>query len=257
MTQSQKDLFDSIDDFLDDTLDSLDTAASAALSIPNDLSAKDKKFLSDLADQLKLVVSYDEFTDDGVNFVTVAFDPEMIKLAREEVEEDDENRVSTEEEDGDESSEAEEIGIVHLNLNGQVERMARKNKEVKQKDGSEWQQAIKRVLKKYEKAEVAKEFNEEEFEQQMEKEIQDKMVTWKADYYKVRGSVAPPSSSRQKLLTRVTIFRKNSNSTQSRNRKRSTISRTDTSKVFNGSCTTITKVSQVGDGSTTTTTPRR
>lgn len=81
----------------------------------------------------------------------------------------------------------EEIGIVHLNLNGRVERQARKKKQEAKKvrEEAEWQKAIRRVLRKYERAEVQKEFDEEEFEKQMEKEIQEKMITWKSDYYKV------------------------------------------------------------------------
>ncbi|GAA5913499.1 chromatin-binding exonuclease XRN1 [Sporobolomyces salmoneus] len=199
LTETQKKLFLSLQSFLLSSLSSLDTASTATYQFPNDLSAKDKKFLSDFSDELKLVVTYDEFNDDGENLVTVSFDDEIIRLAREEEEEDEEGedgRISTEEEEGDESSEAEEIGIVHLNLNGNVERIAQKKKMEKELNGgekeeSEWQRAIKRVLKKYEKAEVSKEYNEEEFEQEMEREIQEKMITWKADYYKEKLEFDP------------------------------------------------------------------
>ncbi|GAA5932467.1 chromatin-binding exonuclease XRN1 [Sporobolomyces koalae] len=185
LTESQKKLFTNLQSFLTTSLASLETAEKASYQFPNDLAAKDKKFLADFADDLKLVVTYDEFDDEGQNLVTVKFDEEIIRLAKEEEEEDG---FSTEEEDGDESSEAEEIGIVHLSLNGQVERQAKKKQA---NDEAEWQKAIKRVLKKYEKAEVAQEYNEEEFEQQMEKEIQEKMVVWKADYYKEKLEFDP------------------------------------------------------------------
>ncbi|GAA5869902.1 hypothetical protein JCM16303_001836 [Sporobolomyces ruberrimus] len=202
LTESQKKLFETLQSFLLTSLSSLETASTASLQFINDLSVKDRKFLSDFSDELKLVVTYDEFNDKGENLITVKFDEEIIRLAREEEEEDSEadaKRISTEEEEGDESSEAEEIGIVHLNLNGEVQRMARKDGQQQgkkegaagDKEESEWQMVIKRVLRKYEKAEVAKEFNEEEFEQQMEKEIQEKMVSWKSDYYKEKLEFDP------------------------------------------------------------------
>ncbi|GAA6063728.1 hypothetical protein JCM10212_001629 [Sporobolomyces blumeae] len=218
LTATQKKIFKALEQFLTASLASLDTASTATLQFPNDLSARDKKFLANFVDELRLVVTYDEFTTEGENLITVKFDDEMIRLARQEEEEaweddegeteqdddDDDARVSTEEEEGDESSEAEEIGIVHLNLNGEVERQGRKMKErrkqeqevmnrglVEDKDEAEWQQAIRRVLRKYERAEIAKEFNEDDFEKQMEKEIQDKMVTWKADYYREKLEFDP------------------------------------------------------------------
>lgn len=227
---------------------------------------KDRKFLSDFSDELKLVVTYDEFNDKGENLITVKFDEEIIRLAREEEEEDSEadaKRISTEEEEGDESSEAEEIGIVHLNLNGEVQRMARKDGQQQgkkegaagDKEESEWQMVIKRVLRKYEKAEVAKEFNEEEFEQQMEKEIQEKMVSWKSDYYKVCATCFRALS--RTLLIDDCYNRRNSSLIPSRNRKRLTTSPTATLRDSSGSYTTTTKVLRVGAGSTTTTTHQR
>lgn len=243
LTETQKKLFTTLQNFLTTSLASLDTASTASLQFPNDLAARDKKFLSDFSDELKLVVTYDEFNDEDENLITIRFDEAMIEFAREEEEEEeDEGRISTEEEEGDESSEAEEIGIVHLNLNGEVERQARKKKEQKNvREEAEWQKAIRRVLKKYERAEVQKEFNEEEFEKQMEKEIQEKMVTWKSDYYKVssRFSVSIDGTSADQ---EGVIYRRNSNLIPSKNRKRLTISLIDTSRDCNGSCTTTIRV---------------
>ncbi|GAA5965952.1 hypothetical protein JCM3765_004130 [Sporobolomyces pararoseus] len=205
LTESQKDLFNKLSKFITNHLDSLSTVTSETtrLQFPNTLSSKDKKFLSDFSQQSKLLVTYDEFEESGDNLVTVRFDPEIIRLAREEEEEEEEaeeGRVSTEEEEGDESSEAEEIGIVHLNLNGEVERIARKNKnkkEPEQGDEPEWQQAIKRVLKKYENAQVEKELNEQQVEQELEKEIEEKMINWKADYYREKLEFDPIKEPKQ------------------------------------------------------------
>ena len=65
--------------------------------------------------------------------------------------------------------------------------------ETKEGD-AEWQKAIGRVLKKYEKAETAKDFNEEEWEAEHAKVLEEKMATWKNDYYRV-SSLAPPICS--------------------------------------------------------------
>ncbi|GAA5930973.1 hypothetical protein JCM1841_003667 [Sporobolomyces salmonicolor] len=190
LTQTQKAIFTSLQAFLLSSLASLSTASSASLQFPNDLSSRDKRFLSDLADELRLVVTYDEFNDAGENLVSVRFDDEMLRLAKEEEEDEEEEGVSTEEEEGDESSEAEEIGIVHLSLNdGSIKRHARSHANgtkngAREKDEAEWQRAIRRVLRKYEKAEVAQEFNEEDWEVEHERQVQEKMEIWKRDYYK-------------------------------------------------------------------------
>lgn len=50
---------------------------------------------------------------------------------------------------------------------------------------AEWQRAILRVLKKYDKAETAKDFDEEAFEEEQNKQIEERMAKWKNDYYLV------------------------------------------------------------------------
>lgn len=157
------------------------------MQLPNTYAARDRRFLAELADKLRLFVTYDEFTDEGENLITVRFDDALLAMAREEAD----DGISEEEEEGESSSEAEDIGIVHLSLNGEVahpRRAATKAKQGKQGDGDEpeWQTAIKRVLGQYAKAEVVREITAEEAEEEQEKEIKERMEVWKRDYYKVR-----------------------------------------------------------------------
>lgn len=210
LSESQKQIVDKVSTFVLSHLATLtSTASSAQLQFPNHLvSARDRRFLSDLADALKLYVTYDEYTPEGENLVTVRFDEALVALAREEEEDDDDEEgaikgsldgVSDEETEGAESSEAEEIGIVHLSLDGGVKHAPRRNggAAVPAKvDGEpEWQTAIKRVLDKYRRAEVIRELSQEEAEEEQEKQVQDKIAQWKTDYYKVRATSSLPRAA--------------------------------------------------------------
>ncbi|GAA5924119.1 hypothetical protein JCM10213_004497 [Rhodosporidiobolus nylandii] len=193
LSETQKSIVDHLTSFVLCNLSTL--SPSASLQIPNTFAARDRRFLADLADKLRLFVTYDEFNDQGENLITVKFDDALLALAKEEAEEDGANGqgVSEEEEEGDSSSEAEEIGIVHLSLNGKVQHPPRRAGAPSAKkqagggakaDEPEWMSAIRRVLGKYEKAEVVRELSAEEAEEEQEREIQEKMEVWKRDYYK-------------------------------------------------------------------------
>ena len=132
-------------------------------------------------------------------------------------------------------------------------------------DEPEWATAIRRVLAKYDKAEVIHEKTEEEAEQEQERIVQDKIVQWKKDYYKVRRAV---SSSLLARLHRVELVadvplhllvavRRRSSSSRPRTPRPSRRSPTATSRACSGSCTTTTPASPRGAGSTTTTTRPR
>lgn len=140
MTQEQRKLFTLVKSFVIDNLGNL--SPNARLEIPNTLPARDRRFVSDLADELHLVVTYDEYDTAGTNLVVLSFDEEMLNLARED------------QEDGE--------------------------------GGNEAEGAILRVVKKYEKAETAKEFDETDWEVEHAKQIEQKMTAWKNDYYRVR-----------------------------------------------------------------------
>jgi hypothetical protein len=118
---------------------------NARLTLPSSLNVRDRRFLVDLAGELHLEVAYDEFDENNYNIIVLLFDDEALELARAESDDDD-----------DEEAEM-----------------------------AEWKQAIHRVLFKYGKAEVAKEFNEAEQEQSHATQLEGKMNTWKKEYYKV------------------------------------------------------------------------
>ena len=171
-----------------------------------------------MCEALKLYVTFDEFDDDDENVVTVKFDEALIELAREEEEEEEDEDIkgplegiSDESSEGEESSEAEEIGIVHLSLKDKDPR----KKSAASTPGSgagtngtstpasngaagdepEWKKAVERVLSRYEKAEVIREMSQEETEAEAEQQVLAKMEEWKKDYYRVRlvaGPCFPP-----------------------------------------------------------------
>lgn len=208
LSDSQKRIFDTLSSFITANLSPL--SPTAQTQFPNTLAARDQRFLSDLAEKLRLYVTYDQFNEEGENLVTIRFDEGLIKLAQEEAEDDEEEEISEESEEGESSSEAEEIGIVRLSLkDGSVQHPRRASKPVKhdkeEEDVPEWQVALKRVLSKYEKAEVVKELTAEEAEEEQEKEIQVKMAQWKRDYYKVRFS-SPPSFPSVPLSLKIELI---------------------------------------------------
>ncbi|GAA5858509.1 hypothetical protein JCM8547_007340 [Rhodosporidiobolus lusitaniae] len=201
LSETQKRIVDTLSSFILSNLSPLNPLART--QFPNAFNARDRRFLADLADKLHLFVAYDQFDAEGENLVTVEFGEVVRQLAKDEAEdaEAEEEEVSEESETGESSSEAEEIGIVHLSLNGKVQHPRRasdaaannkieaakiraQTKKAAGKDEPEWMTAIRRVLKKYDDAEVIRELSAAEAEEEQEKEVQEKMVQWKRDYYK-------------------------------------------------------------------------
>lgn len=116
--------------------------------------ARDRRFLQDLADELRMSISFDEFDENDENIIVLSFDPESVGLmqADNEAGADDDGEWEDDEE-----------------------------------DDREWKEAIERVLKKYEKAPVKEDVTEEDFEDQYAKTLNEKMDNWKREYYKVRS----------------------------------------------------------------------
>ena len=113
------------------------------MDIVNSLSARDRRFLQELADGLHLRCTWDEEDDYGQPLVVLSFDVP----------------AESEAEDGEEDTEWES------------------------EEDAESQVAIKRVLEKYNKAKVVD--NElEDFEEDFEKKVTEKMDEWKRKYYK-------------------------------------------------------------------------
>ncbi|GAA5821456.1 hypothetical protein JCM11251_004633 [Rhodosporidiobolus azoricus] len=194
LSTGQKALVDRLSTFLLSNFSPLNPTASLRFS-NTDLTARDRRFLVDLAEKLHLALTFDEFDEETEeNLVTVRFEEGLVQLAQEDEEdgEDDaaDGEISDQSEEGESSSEAEEIGIVHLSLkDGSVQHprrpsAARTPSTAVKGDEPEWMAAIKRVLGKYEKAEVIREVTREEAEEEQEREVKERMVQWKKDYYK-------------------------------------------------------------------------
>ncbi|KAH8913713.1 hypothetical protein BT69DRAFT_118070 [Atractiella rhizophila] len=158
LTKEQKRLFTQIKKFV---LDNISTNPTETISFPNSFPARDRRFLQELADELRLTIAFDDYDDYGQNVVKLGFDPEMLSLAREEA---DISKLENDE-----------------GTNGEWEDL--------QDGGSEeweWKEAIERVFKKYDKAEVARDMSEGDIEESYEQRLEEKMNSWKRDYYRVR-----------------------------------------------------------------------
>jgi 5'-3' exoribonuclease 1 len=126
------------------------------LPLVNKLSARDRRFLQELADTLHLRAVWDEVDEYGQSLVVLSFDMEGVS------------------EDGTAS---------------EGEGAAAKTEE---EDGGDWESeagegeiALNRVFAKYEKAKVV-ENTTEDFEETYEETMKQKMDEWKTHYYKVR-----------------------------------------------------------------------
>lgn len=150
ITKDQKKIFEDVKAFL--LKHQSKPSHSDRLPIVNKLSARDTRFLQELADSLHLRATWDEVDDYGQNLVVLSFDMEGVS--------EDGGSTSPQEEDGDWESETGE---------GEV--------------------ALNRVFGKYEKAKVV-ENTTDDFEETYEETMKQKMDEWKTNYYKVSQSVS-------------------------------------------------------------------
>lgn len=135
---------------------SLEHQRKSRLTMRNQFPARDRKFIQDLADDLHLSVTWDEYDEEDENLVTWRFPGEL----DEPVPENGENGKV---EDGDEDEEWED------------------------EEDEESKAAVDRVLSKYEKAKVKDDDKEGDFDARYEMSIREKMDEWKRGYYKVRS----------------------------------------------------------------------
>ncbi len=126
--------------------------------MPNVFPAADRLFVNKLAEDLHLSLTWDEYDEQDNNLVTWRFPGEL----EEQVPEDGESNVKIEEEGEEEDDAAWE-----------------------DEEDEESKAAVDRVLGKYEKAKVAEDDKEGDFDARYEISIQEKMAEWKRGYYKV------------------------------------------------------------------------
>lgn len=127
------------------------TSATNRLTFVNKLSARDRRFVQELADALHLRATWDEVDDYGQSLIVLSFHEDGAALEGEQTNGEEQD----EEQDGDWESDAGEADL-----------------------------AIQKVFAKYDKAKVI-ENTEDDFEQTYEEKLKEKMEDWKKTYYKV------------------------------------------------------------------------
>ncbi|ORX38527.1 putative exonuclease [Kockovaella imperatae] len=127
----------------------------------NTFSARDRRFLQELADSLHLHTTWDEVDDYGQSLVALTFDMEGVS------------------EDGD--------GDVGEEANAEADQDAEDDgedaDEWSSEDDSEGDLAVQRVFQKYDKAKVVENVVDD-FEESYEEKLKEKMTEWKRTYYK-------------------------------------------------------------------------
>lgn len=162
ITKDQQKILNQIKKFV--TKHQAKPSASDRCTFVNNLSARDRRFVQELADMLNLHATWDEVNDYGQTLVVLSFNMEGVSEDGEI-----ENDVDGVEEDGDWQSEDNE---------------------------AEGDLAISRVFGKYDKAKVV-ENTVEDFEDSYEEKMQENMEEWKRRYYKAR----PPDEALHWLTT--------------------------------------------------------
>ena len=130
--------------------------AAASLTLDQRFSAKDRRILQSLADDLHLELAWDQVNEKDDSIVVATFQADVV------------DGVSSDESSSDEKKEG---------GNGEAE-------------AGEGDEATMRVLKKWAKAKVVEE-DEEDAEEAYDKKVEEAMEEWKKGYYKVRLILSP------------------------------------------------------------------
>ena len=152
MTSDQKKIFNDVKAFITDK--SKLSAEDARLSLVNHYRARDRRFIQELADALNLTTAWDEVDEYGQNLIVIR--PTKTSPSK------------TPSDDGDVASDED--------LSDEVENSTESDDDV------ESQEAIQRVLTKYEKAKVVE--IEGDPDEHREITLRNKMEEWKKGYYK-------------------------------------------------------------------------
>jgi 5'-3' exoribonuclease 1 len=156
ITKDQRKMFDQVKEFVEKHQSKPN--AKDRLTIVNTISARDRRFVQELADSLHLRTTWDEVDDYGQSLIVLCFDMEGLSVDGEgEGDAPDGEANDAVEEDGEWESEA---------------------------GDAEGDLAIQRVFAKYQKAKVV-DNTEEDFSR--EETMKQKMDDWKKTYYKVRA----------------------------------------------------------------------
>lgn len=139
--------------------------APEELTMPNMFPARERGFISKLAADLHLDVSWDEYDDEDQNLVVFRL-PESARG-------NGNGAISANRDNGKAAIE------VH---DGEDEEWVDESEE--SDEDAESVAAVDRVLKKYERAKVVEE-EEEDFDTRHDRAVQERMDEWKQGYYRV------------------------------------------------------------------------
>lgn len=150
------------------------TQSTARLDFKNDFPARERAFLTQLAQELNLVLRWDEYDEQDVNLATIRF-PNAVEG------ETTADAAPTNETPAAAAAEGDD---------GQWEDVDEDDVE----DEEGWL-AVDRVLRKYRKAPVEDPDAEGTFDERHERSVKEKMDEWKRQYYKVilRTTVIVPN----------------------------------------------------------------
>jgi len=157
LTLSQREIFDKVQRFVYEQREVGASDKAGRLVLPNNFPARDREFINDLAADLHLELTWDEYDENDQNIVTfcVPRTPEGPQVAPEDENEADDDEWVSEEED------------------------------------EEARNAVDRVLNKYRKAKVL-EHASEDFDERQEQLLKEKTDEWKRSYYTVRLDLVRP-----------------------------------------------------------------
>ncbi|ETW83387.1 hypothetical protein HETIRDRAFT_444676 [Heterobasidion irregulare TC 32-1] len=149
LTPSQRSIFDSVKAFVLEHrgLHSPAQLRNARLDMPNTFPARDRTFITDLANDLHLELTWDEYDENDQNLVTFRF-PGALEPPLPTDDAGDENDEEWESEEDEEATEA-----------------------------------VDRVLKKYAKAKVSNDEEDGDFDTRHDRSVKAKMDEWKKGYY--------------------------------------------------------------------------
>ena len=137
---------------------------SDSLTLPNTFPARERKFITDLAAELHLELSWDEYDDEDQNLVVLRLPNAAQKNGKSFNGKQASTPPEVEQEGDDEEDWVEE--------------------EEESEEDPEALEAVDRVLKKYDRAKVVDE-EEEDFDVRHDRAIQERMDEWKRGYYRV------------------------------------------------------------------------
>ncbi|KAF6755356.1 exonuclease II [Ephemerocybe angulata] len=175
LTKPQRAMFDKVEAFIFENRKPA-KQAKARLAFKNDFPARERAFITKLAQDLHLTLGWDEYDEDDVNLLTLRFpraaEAEEVALGDEPPKQEGESAAEEENGKAGEDGEWEDV-----------------NDDEDDEDEESWA-AIARILKKYAKAPVEDPDAEGTFDERHERSIKEKMDEWKRSYYREKLEIS-------------------------------------------------------------------